>query len=81
MAFKVATEFLAGLLVGGVIGWYLDQWFGTRPVLFLLFFALGAAAGMLNVFRNAYRMNREMQDEMSRGETKRDESAGDAGGH
>lgn len=81
MAFKVATEFLAGLLVGGGIGWYLDDWFGTRPVLFLLFFALGAAAGMLNVFRQAYRMNREMQDEMKRGETNRNESAGDAGGH
>jgi ATP synthase protein I len=62
MAFKVATEFVAGLLVGGGIGWYLDEWLGTKPAFFLLFFALGAAAGMMNVFRQAYRMNREMQD-------------------
>ncbi len=62
MAFKVATEFVAGLLVGGGIGWYLDKWLGTKPAFFLLFFALGAAAGMMNVFRQAYRMNREMQD-------------------
>ncbi|WP_436642931.1 AtpZ/AtpI family protein [Microbaculum sp. FT89] len=60
-AFKIATEFVAGLLVGGGIGWYLDYWLGTRPFLFLLFLALGAAAGFMNVFRQAYRMNRDMQ--------------------
>lgn len=60
-AFRIATEMLAALLVGGVIGWQLDRWLGTDPVLFLVFFALGAVAGMMNVFRYAYRMNREAQ--------------------
>lgn len=61
MAFRIATELLAGLILGGVIGWFLDDWLGTKPFLFLVFFALGAAAGMLNVFRYAYRMNRAAQ--------------------
>lgn len=73
-AFKIATEFVAGLAVGGGIGWYLDQWLGTRPFLFLLFLAFGAAAGFMNVFRQAYRMNREAQAEAD-GKTK----VGDAG--
>lgn len=70
MAFRIATELLAGLLVGGVIGWYLDAWLGTSPLMFLLFLALGAAAGTRNVFRFAYRMNRLAQgldDEADRG--------------
>jgi len=74
MAFRVATEFVAGLLVGGAIGWFLDDWLGSAPVFFLLFLALGAAAAMTNVFRQAYRMNREMADA---GKT---DGAGDAGG-
>ncbi len=73
-AFKIATEFVAGLAVGGGIGWYLDYWLGTRPFLFLLFLALGAAAGFMNVFRQAYRMNREAQAEANR-----KTEAGDAG--
>jgi DNA-binding MarR family transcriptional regulator/F0F1-type ATP synthase assembly protein I len=61
MAFRIATELVAALLVGGFIGWQLDRWLETRPVLFLLFLALGAAAGMRNVFKYAYRMNRLAQ--------------------
>jgi len=59
MAFKVGVDLVAGLLVGGFLGWYLDSWLGTKPILFLLFIALGAAAGIRSIFRQAYRMNRE----------------------
>lgn len=48
---RVATEMVAGVIVGGVLGWYLDQWFGTKPWLFILFFLIGTAAGMINVIR------------------------------
>ena len=75
-AFKVATEFLAGLLVGGGMGWYLDKWLGTEPFLFLLFFALGAAAGMLNVIRHAIRMNRDVQAEIAKSDDERRHEAG-----
>jgi ATP synthase protein I len=52
---KIAAELVAGVLVGGVLGWYLDKWLGTKPWLFLLFFLLGTAAGMMNVIRQAQR--------------------------
>lgn len=56
IAFRVTTELLAGVLVGGFIGWQLDYWLGTKPVMLLIFFVLGAAAGILNVMRVARQM-------------------------
>lgn len=53
MAFRVGTELVAGVAVGTGIGWLLDQWLGTRPWLMVVFFFIGAAAGMLNVYRTA----------------------------
>jgi ATP synthase protein I len=50
-AFRIGTELVAGLGVGAGIGWLLDDWLGTRPWLMIVFFILGAAAGMLNVYR------------------------------
>jgi ATP synthase protein I len=57
LAFRAGVELAAGLAVGGALGWFLDGWLGTRPFLMLLFFALGAAAGMLNVYRLVRAMN------------------------
>lgn len=50
-AFRIATELVAALVVGGVIGYLLDRWWGTAPWLMIVFFLLGAAAGFLNVYR------------------------------
>lgn len=59
IAFRVGTELIAGVLVGALIGWFLDRWLGTGPWLLIVFFCLGAAAGFLNVFRAAREMNAE----------------------
>jgi len=48
---RVATELVAGVIVGSAIGWGLDQWLGTSPLFLVLMFFLGAMAGMLNVWR------------------------------
>ena len=58
-AFKLGTELVAAVAVGTIIGFILDSWFGTTPWLIIIFFFLGAAAGMLNVIRTANRMQRE----------------------
>ena len=55
-AFKLGTELVAAVSVGTIIGFILDSWFGTKPWLIVIFFFLGAAAGMLNVIRAANRM-------------------------
>ena len=61
-AFRISTELVAGLVVGGLIGWQLDKWFETSPVFLLVFFVLGAAAGILNVIRTAWNMQAGAND-------------------
>ena len=59
---------------GGGIGWGLD-WlcgrfgFHTRPVLMLVFFVLGMAAGIRNVMRAAKEINAEIANRRSDKET------------
>ena len=55
-AWRVSAELIGGIVVGSAIGWYLDGWLGNKkPWFFVLFFLLGAAAGILNVIRSAMR--------------------------
>lgn len=55
-AFRIATELVAALIVGGGIGILLDRWLGTRPWLLLVFLILGMASGILSAVREAKRM-------------------------
>ena len=58
-AFKLGTELVAAVAVGTIIGFILDTLFDTKPWLIIIFFFLGAAAGILNVIRAANKMQKE----------------------
>jgi ATP synthase protein I len=49
----VGFSFVLAIVIGAAAGIYLDRWLGTGPWLFFLFFVLGLAAGILNVYRTA----------------------------
>jgi ATP synthase protein I len=49
----VGLSFVLAIVLGAWFGYLLDSWMGTGPWLFLLFFALGMVAGILNVYRAA----------------------------
>ena len=51
MGVRVGVELIAGIAVGSAIGYGLDRWLGTKPWLLLVFFFLGAAASVLNIYR------------------------------
>ena len=51
VALRAGIEMVGTLAVGVGIGWALDLWLGTGPWLLVVFFFVGAAAGMLNVYR------------------------------
>ena len=53
IAFKISTEMVAAVVVGTIIGFILDNWFGTKPWLILIFFFVGVIAGIVNVIRSA----------------------------
>ena len=59
-ALKISTELVAAVVVGATIGFLLDSWFDTKPLLTICFFFMGVAAGILNVFRSAKKMHKKI---------------------
>ena len=57
-ALKISTELVASVVVGSTIGFLLDSWFDTKPLLTICFFFIGVAAGISNVFKSAKRMHK-----------------------
>ena len=57
-AFKMSTELVSAVLVGTIIGFILDSWFGTKPWLILIFFFVGVIAGITNVIKSAKKMQK-----------------------
>jgi len=46
------------IALGALIGHYMDQWFGTKPWLFIIFLGFGIAAA----FRNLYILYKKAKD-------------------
>ena len=58
-AFKMSTELVSAVAVGTIIGFILDNWFGTKPWLILIFFFVGVIAGIMNVIKSAKKMQKK----------------------
>ena len=58
-AFKMSTELVAAVVVGTIIGFILDNWFGTKPWLILIFFFIGVITGIMNVIKSAKKMQKK----------------------
>ena len=59
-ALKISTELVSAVVVGSIIGFILDNWFDTKPWLTIVFFFMGVAAGILNVFKSAKKMQKKL---------------------
>jgi len=53
LGFRIAIELVVNIIVGTGIGYLLDWWLGTKPWLMVVFVFLGAAAGVVNIYRVA----------------------------
>jgi ATP synthase protein I len=54
---RIGIELFGAIVVAVFIGWAIDKGLGTRPWGMVVFFFLGVAAGMLNVYRAVSRMS------------------------
>ncbi len=72
LGFRIAIELVAALCVGLALGWVFDRALGTRPWGLIVFFLLGSAAGMLNVFRAAQGLGRKVASPAGRPKARSD---------
>jgi len=48
---RVGVELVSAIVVAVAIGWSLDSWLHTKPLLLIVFVLLGGAAGVANIWR------------------------------
>ena len=53
--YRLVSEFVAGILVGGLVGYGLDYLFHTLPLFFIIFLLAGFGAGIVNMSRSGNR--------------------------
>ena len=53
MAMELPFVIVAAVIVGGLIGYFLDRWLHTTPVLMLVFGSIGFIGGLRDVLSRA----------------------------
>ncbi len=51
-ALRAGTDFVAALVVGVFLGYWIDRWLGTTPFGIIIFMLLGFGAGVMNLYRS-----------------------------
>lgn len=54
----LGTHLVGCTIVGGAMGWFLDDWLGTQPWLLLIMTLLGIVAGFKSVFHTVQHMQK-----------------------
>ena len=64
VAYRVLVDMIAGLLVGGFLGYWLDRWWGSKPYMLVAMTVIGFAGGMNNAWRaiRSYAKDAERED-------------------
>lgn len=57
---KLGIELISAIIIGLVIGLFLDNYFQSKPIFLFIFLILGFAAGIMNVFRSVKRLGFEV---------------------
>jgi len=57
LAMRIGSDFIAGIIVGGLLGWGIDRSFGTTPWALIICLGLGFVAGTNLAIRSAKEIN------------------------
>ena len=57
MGWRMVTELILCMMVGGAMGWGLDSLFGTLPAFLIVFIMLGNAAGKMTLESSTKRLD------------------------
>jgi ATP synthase protein I len=52
---RAGAQFVSAVVAGGVFGWLIDRWLGTKPFVMLVLLVLFFVAAMFNVWRTMSR--------------------------
>jgi len=52
---RAGAQFVSAVVAGGVFGWLIDRWLGTKPFVMLVLLVLFFVAAMVNVWRSMSR--------------------------
>jgi ATP synthase protein I len=55
-AFKIVSDLFANILVGGAIGWTLDYYFNTKPILLIIFLIIGFISGIYTSYKSTKKL-------------------------
>ena len=55
-AFKIVSDLFANILVGGAIGWTLDYYFNTKPILLIFFLIIGFISGIYTSYKSTKKL-------------------------
>ncbi len=59
----VGLHLVSGIIVGLFVGYYLDKFFNTSPVLTIVFFFLGIITGFYNMYKDVVKYIKEEEKE------------------
>jgi ATP synthase protein I len=61
-AMRISIDLVAGVAMGLVCGYFLDNWIGSTPWFMVAGLFLGMAAGFRNMVRNVAEMNKRLSE-------------------
>lgn len=61
LAWRISAELVAAFLFCGFVGYWIDEWSGTRPAFMIVGLLLGGTVGIRNVYRVARKISAEAE--------------------